>query len=111
MSEENPTYEEARLGFEDAAKEIEDDKRLRNIDTLLDTTSEELSKSDRDLPAKCVKSQQVLELQEDGTNNSYAFYQHGEDQNKTLTIPKVLFEDLGCPTKITVTVRPGDLLN
>lgn len=34
-----------------------------------------------------------------------------ESNREKIVISKQLYEDMGCPTRITVTVEPGDKLN
>lgn len=63
-----------------------------------------------DLPARLTKHQTVLDLQLDGTNESFALYSQ-EDGQENFALDSINYEEMGRPSKITVTVRPGDRLN
>lgn len=60
------------------------------------------------------KSRQVLEYQSiypDGLVKYGREPDDVSDRPASITFDRGLYEDLGMPTKITVTIRPGDRLN
>ena len=104
----NPHFEGEQLVEKD-----HDPGQLLNIGTLEEVDGEQLSAPDRDLPAKLVKHMTVLDLDEGSAEDELVTFQRvdGGFIEKQIRIKSDLWDELGKPTKITVTVRPGDQLN
>lgn len=66
-----------------------------------------------DKPATVIKHQTLMELQSNA--GEYAIYEQKQSETgepvEAISVTGSMFEDLGRPSVITVTVRPGDHLN
>lgn len=58
-----------------------------------------------------LQTQSVVDLVGDRFDTFVMFGQPGSERETVISIDRGVWEDMGSPEKLTVTVNPGDLLN